>query len=63
MNDRLIVGMIRSFFKNEWGEDFFWRQISDIRDTRREEAKQILAERIKNRDAVETEIAENLQNE
>lgn len=62
MNDRQIVEMIRTFFKNECGEDFFWRQISDIPDMHREEAKEILAERIKNRDAVESEIADNLQN-
>lgn|GEM_PF-3262563 len=62
MNDRQIVVMIRTYFDNECGTDFFWRQVADIPDTHREKAKEILAERIKNRDAVEAEIADNLQN-
>ena len=62
MNDREIVYMIRSFFNNECAEDYHWRQMASIPDTHREKSKEILAERVKSREAVEAEIVENLQN-
>lgn len=62
MNDKEIVDMILTFFHNESNEDFHLRQMAAIPEMHREEFKEILAERVKSREAVEAEIVENFQN-
>ena len=62
MNDKEIVDMILTFFHNESNEDFHLRQVAAIPEMHREEFKEILAERVKSREAVEAEIVENFQN-